>query len=150
MIGMLAIMSQLYGSVYAKFGPDSNMNYYNRKYIAFGYTDTITDTFDYQVEVGGWRTVVPGERSSLYSSYQLGLKTRGEFYCHAFTGVAALSNPDNRLSSLLQFKHDIGIGFRDKRNVGIGVDYSHISNAGITLPNLGRDIVQLRVELPFN
>lgn len=36
------------------------------------------------------------------------------------------------------------------RNVGIGINYSHVSNADLKLPNLGRDFIQFRVEVPFN
>ena len=64
--------------------------------------------------------------------------------------MALITNTDARLSSVFQFKHTVGVGVRDYRNVEIGVDYSHISNAGLSLPNAGRDLVQLRMSVPFN
>lgn len=149
-LGFMILLSQLSGNLYAEFGPDLNFSFYSHKYFTVGYTDKLTETFDYQFEGGGWKTSYEGERSSLYTSYQIGIKTDTPFYARFFTGPALISTTDQRLSSIFQFKHDLGVGFKDKRNVGIGINYSHVSNAGFKLPNLGRDFVQLRVELPFN
>lgn len=147
---LLLLLSQLTGNVYFKFGPDSGMNFIKHKYFTAGYTSELNGLLDQQFEIGGWASGESGERNSLYGSYQTGVKTKGTFYAQVFSGVALITAPDCRLSSVLQFKHDVGIGIKDERNVGIGLDYSHISNAGITLPNLGRDMLQVRVEFPFN
>jgi hypothetical protein len=149
-LGILVLLSQLSGNFYAEFGPDLNFSFYSHKFFTVGYTDKLTDIFDYQIEGGGWKTSYEGERSSLYTSYQIGVKTDTPFYARFFTGPALISTTDQRLSSAFQFKHDLGVGFKDKRNVGIGVNYSHVSNANLKLPNLGRDFLQLRVEVPFN
>lgn len=149
-LGLMILLSQLSGNLYAEFGPDLNFSTYSHKYFTIGYTDSLTEVFDFQVEAGGWKTTYQGENSSLYTAYQFGIKTDTPFYARFFTGPALISATDQRLSSALQFKHDIGIGFKDKRNVGIGVNYSHVSNANLKLPNLGRDFIQLRVEVPFN
>lgn len=149
-LGLMLLLSQLSGNFYAEFGPDLNFSIYSHKYFTVGYTDKLTDILDYQAEIGGWKTTIQSERSSIYSSYQVGIATEGSVYARVFTGVAAITQTDSRLSSPFQFKHDIGVGIKDKRNVGIGVNYSHVSNADLKLPNLGRDFVQLRVEVPFN
>jgi hypothetical protein len=149
-IGLMVLLAQLSGNLYAEFGPDINSNTYLPQYFTVGYTDKLTDILDYQMEVGGWRTDIQSEQSSFYSSYQVGFVAGRSVYARAFTGVAAITQTDSRLSSPFQFKHDVGVGVKNKRNVGIGINYSHVSNAGFKMPNLGRDFIQLRVELPFN
>ena len=149
-LGLIVLLSQLSGNLYAEFGPDLNFGLYSHKFFTIGYTDKLSDIFDYQIESGGWKTSYKGERNSLYTSYQIGIKTDTIFYGRFFTGPALISTTDQRLSSVFQFKHDLGVGFKDKRNVGIGINYSHVSNANLKLPNLGRDFIQLRVEIPFN
>lgn len=144
------MLSQLSGNFYAEFGPDLNFKFYSHKYFTVGYTDSLTETFDYQLEAGGWKTTYEGERSSLYTAYQIGVKTDTPVYASFFTGPTFISVTDSRLSSIIQFKHDLSVGIKDKRNVGIGINYSHVSNANLKLPNLGRDFIQLRVEVPFN
>lgn len=146
----MVLLAQLSGNLYAEFGPDINSNVYLPKYFTVGYTDNLTDILNYQLEVGGWRTNIQSEQSSFYSSYQVGFVAGSPLYARGFTGIAAITQTDSRLSSPFQFKHDVGVGIKNKRNVGIGVNYSHVSNAGLKLPNLGRDFIQLRVELPFN
>lgn len=150
MLTLALMLSQLTGNFYAKFGPDSNLSYYSNRYISLGYINSLNDYLKYQFEFGGWNSNGYNSNASLYSAYQVGYRTNSSFYVHFFTGAAAISNPDGRLSSVFEFKHDLGIGFKNSKNMGIGFDYSHVSNAGISEPNLGRDFVQLRVELPFN
>jgi hypothetical protein len=150
MLGLFLLLSQLTGNIYLKFGPDSNLPYYSNKYLSLGYVDNLNDFLKNQIEIGGWNTNIPGQKSSLYSAYQLGYRTRSQLYLQFFTGVAAISNVDNRLSTNFEFKHDLGVGFKTLKDMGIGLDYSHVSNAGIKTPNLGRDFIQLRVEFPIN
>ena len=59
-------------------------------------------------------------------------------YGYAFFGPALISATDTQLSTNFQFATDIGFGVRD-RETFMSVGYGHISNAGIKLPNKGRD-----------
>lgn len=72
------------------------------------------------------------------------------FYFENFFGPGAISQTDSRLGSHFQFGLDLGVGFREPHTKAtIGVNYKHISNAGIKQPNLGRDFVMLKVGIPF-
>lgn len=147
---LMVALSHLTGNVYFSFGSDSGLHYNQHKYVTVGYSSALTSLLDQQIEIGAWAVSKEQERSAGYVAYQTGLKTKGSLYASALSGVALITNTDARLSSVFQFKHTVGVGVRDYRGVEIGVDYSHISNAGLSLPNAGRDFVQLRMSVPFN
>jgi hypothetical protein len=98
-------------------------------------------------ELGGYvDNIGNGRKGSSLAKLQLGVTPGpnvGTFGL-AYTGPCFISNPDNQLSTRLQFCTDFGIGIRDE-NTFIAVTYSHISNAGIKLPNRGRDFVTMEV-----
>jgi len=90
-----------------------------------------------------------GRRSGLFASYAVGPKMQlGPVQTRYLWGVGYLSHPDSLLSSHLQFTHDLTIGLYDRKS-GLSLGYKHISNAGITLPNRGRDFITLRAETYF-
>jgi len=90
-----------------------------------------------------------GRNSGLFVSYAAGPKMQlGPVQTRYLWGVGYLSHPDQLLSSHFQFTHDLTIGLYD-RTSGLSLGYKHISNAGITLPNRGRDFVTLRAETYF-
>lgn len=61
-------------------------------------------------------------------------------------GLAAITTPDSYLGGRFpQFQGEIYIGFRDHRGNGIGVQYEHISSAGLVTPNNGRDFMVLQL-----
>lgn len=150
MIGAILLLAQLNGDVYFKVGPDARQTGITRQYVSAGYINDLSSSVDFQFEVGGWSAIDNNNPSSFYTSYQVGKRTKGPLNIGAFTGVALLSSPGNAMSSVYQFKHDIGIGYTTKEKMGIGIDYSHLSNAGLIKPNTGLDFVQLRIQFPFN
>ena len=88
-------------------------------------------------------------RSSVFASYGVGTKMQlGPVQTRYVWGVGYLSHPDGLLSSHFQFTHDLTFGLYDRKS-GLSLGYKHISNAGITLPNRGRDFITLRSELYF-
>lgn len=90
-----------------------------------------------------------GRNSGLFVSYVAGPKMQlGPVQTRYLWGVGYLSHPDSLLSSRFQFTHDLTIGLYDLKS-GLSLGYKHISNAGITLPNRGRDFVTLRAETYF-
>lgn len=92
------------------------------------------------LEVGGYSESMAGRKQAGVISAQIGAKPGPEtgFYGFAFFGPALISATDTQLSTRFQFATDIGFGVRD-RETFMSVGYGHISNAGIRLPNKGRD-----------
>lgn len=115
--------------------------------FSLGVTYPHTGLIQKRIDVGGW---ISDPSSSFYSTLQIGTTASNSvFYAEVFSGPALISNTDNRLSTVLQFKHDIGIGVVGKDKVGIGINYSHLSNAGIKLPNAGRDFILVKLTIPI-
>lgn len=102
-------------------------------------------------EVGGYVDHVgDGREGAAFGKLQLGVKPGPEtgVFGKLFTGPCYITNTDNYLSSNLQFCTDFGIGIRDYWSF-VDVTYSHVSNAGIKLPNRGKDYVVFEAGLRF-
>lgn len=54
-------------------------------------------------------------------------------------GIGFISDTDVYLGGHLEFNHNLYIGIKDKHDKSIGLSYRHISNAGLFMPNVGRD-----------
>lgn len=106
---------------------------------------------DYRLEAGGWvDNVRNGRKSGGYAGALLGLEPQtNNFYANAFWGVIGITHPDKMLSTHYQFMQDLGFGLQDYRNVRVGINYKHISNAGIKLPNRGRDFIYVHIQIPW-
>lgn len=108
--------------------------------------------FDYKFEAGGWadNTHYHGVKNSGFISMSLGVEPKIEtIFIHWFTGVAAITDTDVLLGSWYQFCHDFGVGLHDKRKVKFGFHYKHFSNAGIRMPNRGRDFFGVILQIPL-
>ena len=124
------------------------------KTLNFGYQDEFSGAlswFDYKLEVGGWvDNANNGRKSGGFAGSSIGVEPRvGVFYINAFFGAAAVFPTDAMLGSTFQFMEDIGLGVGDQRGVRVGVNYKHLSNAGLWLPNRGRDFFTVQVQLPW-
>lgn len=85
-----------------------------------------------------------------YGQVGLGVEPKyGPVYFHFFQSVGAISAQDQYLSGYFQFFEDLGVGFKGTNGTGIGLGYKHISNAGITTPNRGKDLINLMVRFPL-
>ena len=103
----------------------------------------------YQYEVGGIFDGRDGAKSSLVGTFSAGFETKTmPFYAFYLPGLALITGPDNYLSSFYQFSHDAGIGVKDGRGVSVDFTYRHFSNAGIHLPNPGRNYLVLTLGFP--
>lgn len=83
-----------------------------------------------------------GRKSAGVGKLQIGVKPGPAtgLYGFAFVGPAGITATDTRLGSYFQFATDVGVGIRDSQDgTFMNVGYSHISNAGLALPNRGRD-----------
>lgn len=90
-----------------------------------------------------------GRRSGVFVGATIGPEMRlGALRTRYLWGVAYISHTDALLSSNMQFTHDLTLGLNDLKS-GLSLGYKHISNAGLKLPNRGRDFITLRSEIQF-
>lgn len=114
------------------------------RYFSVGAAKDFNAFLKSRYEIGYWKD--PVNSSSVYGSYQIGLvATNKTLYADFFTGPSLITTPDARLSTPFEFKHDLGIGIVGKEKVRVGINYSHLSNAGIREPNRGRDSIQVKL-----
>ncbi|MBL7715776.1 MAG: acyloxyacyl hydrolase [Bdellovibrionales bacterium] len=103
----------------------------------------------WQVELGGIFENRAGMKGQGFISFAAGIETQTLplrfFY---LPGVALVSATDPKLSSFWQFSHDLGFFWRDHRGIAIGMQYRHFSNAGLHLPNGGKNFLQLSLSVP--
>ena len=122
------------------------------KYLALSAQWPLWKSLKHQFEMGAYLDTQKqlGRKSAYYAAYQVGPHmSLGYFYAEMLTGVGFISHPDTILGGPFQFFHDLGVGLRDEDGFGIGVGYKHISSAGLETPNLGRDLIYLKVTIPF-
>ena len=105
-----------------------------------------------QWEVGGWfeQSNDPSRKSSGFIDYSVGLNVdAGYLYVQSLWGVAAITTKDSYLGGNFQFNQDFSLGVKDARGVAIGLNYKHMSSAGIFTPNVGRDFISIRLGVPL-
>ncbi len=93
-------------------------------------------------EFGGWADSQVGHKSSAIAKAQVGVNpgSRVGVYGKAFLGIAVITGTDELLGGHFQFVEDIGVGVRD-HDTFVELTYSHISSAGLSSPNKGRDFI---------
>lgn len=91
-----------------------------------------------------------GRKGSVIGKYQLGIRPEaGALYFKSFWGLAGITGPDSQLGGPFpQFALDTGFGFQSRSSF-VGLNYSHISSAGIFNVNKGRDFIQAEMGLRF-
>lgn len=101
------------------------------------------------VELGGYvDNGGHGRKSAGFAKAQIGVKpgpTTG-VYGFGFFGPCGITSTDSQLGSSYQFATDLGLGVRDATTF-MSAGYGHISNAGLKLPNHGRDYLLFSVGL---
>lgn len=121
------------------------------KIFGFRYETPLISGLNLGTEVGGYvDNTGNGRKGAALGKLQLGI-TPGPpvgIYGMAYTGPCGISSVDVLLGSNFQFCTDFGAGIRDTETF-IGVTYSHISNAGIKLPNRGRDYLVMGMGFQF-
>ena len=91
-----------------------------------------------------------GRKSSGYANYSIGVEANpGYLVMRSLWGVGAISTPDSMLGGWFEFNQDLLVGVKDDKGNMIGLDYKHMSSAGIYDPNKGRDFLLVHVEIPF-
>lgn len=120
------------------------------KYMNIGYRSDL-GWFKQGFEGGAWIDRVPGRNGSLYGAYQLGYEvvTHDGLIARIMTGPALISTTDEYLGGHFQFKDNIYLGVKDDEGRTIGINYNHLSSAGIETPNQGRDFLGVEVGVRF-
>lgn len=100
-----------------------------------------------KLDAGTWN--VPGGMA-FYGALNIGVHVVAESGLTARIGFgpALISHPDDRLTGHFQFNIQARLGL----NMGgweTGLQALHLSNAGIALPNLGRDVVSIYIGIPI-
>ena len=119
------------------------------KIFGLRYEEPLKRGIEYAVEIGGYvDNLGNGRKGAALAKLQLGVTPGAQIgaFGSAFTGPCFISSTDALLGSIYQFCTDFGIGIRDTETI-LSVTYSHISNAGLKLPNKGRDFVILGMGL---
>lgn len=117
------------------------------------YSTPVFSLFSQKFEGGLWVDPHGGtERSSsAFGSYSLGVRVDNpSFYAAIYWGAGLITHRDSRLGSNNQFFNDAVIGFKDSAERHIGLSYKHISNAGLSSPNKGRDFIMLETSIPWS
>lgn len=116
------------------------------KSFAIGYQAPLYSLLSQKTEIGLWADPHEGRKSSGYGAYSVGVSVRpGIFYAESYWGIAAVTHTDDRLSTTFEFIQNLGVGIKDNQGRFIGLEYQHLSNAGIQLPNYGRDFLLIKV-----
>jgi hypothetical protein len=143
------------GNFVGKYGlgiaPDSHSPV-EVKLFSAGYQDTyLHDIMLYQLEAGVFAdSHGDGRRSSGFTAASTGIRVDpGTVYAEMLWGVALITSPDSMLSTAYEFTNDTVIGIRDSKGRAFGIGYKHFSNAGIQLPNKGRDFVLIHFQVPL-
>lgn len=121
------------------------------KSFSLGYEEDWLGPLIVQYEVGIYADQIGGGRSSSgYGNVSTGVQVNpGYLVMRSTWGVGAITTPDTMLGGWFQFNQDLLVGVRDDRGNMIGLDYKHISSAGIYSPNQGRDFLVVHVEIPW-
>lgn len=91
-----------------------------------------------------------GARSSAFGNLSLGVDVVPRpMVVRSLWGIGAISTPDTVLGGMFQFNQDFYVGLTDDRGTSVGLDYKHISSAGIYKPNRGRDFITIQVSIPW-
>lgn len=91
-----------------------------------------------------------GRHSSGYGNISTGVQANpGYLVVRSMWGVGAITSPDSMLGGWFEFNQDFLLGVKDDKGNMIGLDYKHISSAGIYNPNQGRDFIMIHVEIPW-
>jgi len=114
------------------------------KFVSVEIQNSLGSLLKHKLAAGGWFDPKPVLKRSgaSFGAYSIGIKVEpGIFYAENFFGVSLISQTDSMLSTNFEFTEEIGIGIQDALGRFLGFQWKHFSNAGIQLPNKGRDFM---------
>jgi Lipid A 3-O-deacylase (PagL) len=153
-LAFLISTSSLAGS-FGKYGIGvSNTAQYGNaasKTFSLGYNEQWWGPLIHQYELGLFTdSSGHGREASAYGFYSVGIEVNADpLVLRSLWGAGLISSPDALLGGRFQFTQDLLLGIRGKNGNLIGLDYKHISSAGIYKPNKGRDYLTIQVEIPW-
>lgn len=154
---LLASNSALADEVYVNYGvglAESAVNsVVETKMVDLGERHYLLGGLYWQNRVGFWGdgSGNPDRKSSFYGSSGLGVEADlNPVEIRSGWGLAVISTPDGYLGgSFPQFNGNLGVDLRDKSGAAIGLEYSHVSSAGVLSPNKGRDFLTIELSQKF-
>jgi len=114
------------------------------KFVSVEIQNSLGSLLKHKLAAGGWFDPKPVLKRSgaSFGAYSIGIKVEpGIFYAENFFGVSLISQTDSMLSTNFEFTEEIGVGIQDTLGRFLGFQWKHFSNAGIQLPNKGRDFL---------
>lgn len=120
------------------------------KNFALGYRGHLVGNLSHQTELGVVADVRQdiGRRTFGYAAWGVGVVTATRpVFASGFWSVSGISHTDSRLGGHFQFHNDLQVGMRDRTGNAISLGYKHISSAGLSLPNKGRDFITATITL---
>lgn len=113
--------------------------------INIGYYTQLTNPISYNIN-GGYFGDKSVDLNTGYVCAQFGaaLHPFDWMFVENYFGPCYFGETKGALSGNLQFATNIGAGWRDpKTGSEIGLNWKHFSNAGLSKPNIGRDLLML-------
>lgn len=114
------------------------------KFVSLEYQNDIAFIFRHKLAAGAWfdQNTDLNQSSSNFVAYSMGIKVQpGPLYLENLFGISMISRTDALLSTNFEFTEELGVGLQDEYGRYIGFSFKHFSNAGIQLPNIGRNFV---------
>lgn len=138
-----------YGTINLKYGVGA-LHSKDSQVASLGYQSQLHKGIAHQFEIGGWPDQISSRNPSMYGSYSLGLRIlKPNYYLESMHGIGMITHTDRLLGGRFQFFHDIGAGIRDRDGYSMGLLVKHISSAGVTHPNIGRNFVVIKLGFPI-
>ncbi len=121
----------------------------SEKSLNVGYYNKLNKVLGWDVHGG---ILTDGDITSGYVFLQFGsvLHPFDWMYVDHYFGPGFLTKSNSKLTGHLQFSMHMGIGWRDPvKGTTIGMNWKHVSNAGIQSPNKGMDFLLIQVGIPI-
>lgn len=75
--------------------------------------------------------------------------TYGPIYVYFFQSAGLVTGEDSYISGYFQFFEEAGVGFKGRNGTAVSFGARHISNAGLSYPNKGKDTINFQVRFPL-
>jgi len=150
---LLSVMydANAYDEVFIKYNVNvANGSVADAKALGFGYVTDLS-VFKVKYEAGHIFDHRRGAKDSYFGFVGLGIQPEfGPVFINFFQNIGGITTIDKYLGGHFQFNEELGLGVKDQRTkVAMSLFYSHISNAGIRQPNMGKDFGGLKITLPW-
>lgn len=158
-IGVLSLLLLLTGSAQAgqfvpKWSFEKNVVVHGagtgERLYGVEYLQPISSNMLLKVEGGGWIARQADRKSSLFASAAWGYRVAAPWgmFAEAYLGPGLIQYTDSQLGGHFQIFHSINLGWLQD-GWGLGLGFTHISNAGLTQVNRGRDFAGFRFIIPL-